>query len=94
MHVQLQDIALRLQPDGGAALFIDYGPGASEGPPSKSVRGITKHGFCSFLERPGRIDVTVRACCRSDPQALANVGTTWHTHPQRIVVWFCVVCQS
>ena len=55
-----QDVALRLQRDGGAALFIDYGPGENEGPPGESARGISKHGFLSFLRQPGTIDVTVR----------------------------------
>jgi len=55
----VQDVALRLQRDGGAALFIDYGPGLEEGPPAQSVRSIAKHGFLHFLHKPGQVDVTV-----------------------------------
>ena len=58
----VQDIALRLKRDGGTSLFIDYGPGVDEGPPGSSVRGISKHGFCSFLTQPGNVDITVRFC--------------------------------
>lgn len=55
----VQDVSLRLQRAGGAALFIDYGCGKDDGAPAQTVRSISRHGFCSFLKQPGQIDVTV-----------------------------------
>eukprot|EP00501_MAST-03F_sp_TOSAG23-6_P001029 GSMAST32.ASY1.ANO1.1071.1 assembled CDS len=49
------DVTRRLQRDGGAALFTDYG---KDGNCKDSVRGIYKHKFCSILQKPGLVDLS------------------------------------
>lgn len=50
-----QDIALALQKQGGAALFVDYGADFAA---ADSLRGIFEHAFCDVLHRPGEVDLS------------------------------------
>eukprot|EP00316_Scyphosphaera_apsteinii_P004279 CAMPEP_0119306572 /NCGR_PEP_ID=MMETSP1333-20130426/7290_1 /TAXON_ID=418940 /ORGANISM="Scyphosphaera apsteinii, Strain RCC1455" /LENGTH=508 /DNA_ID=CAMNT_0007309901 /DNA_START=76 /DNA_END=1602 /DNA_ORIENTATION=+ len=51
----VQQVSQRVQADGGAALFIDYG---SDRPPTDSLRGILGHRFVHPLHRPGEVDLS------------------------------------
>jgi NADH dehydrogenase [ubiquinone] 1 alpha subcomplex assembly factor 7 len=50
------DIAARIARDGGAALFVDYGPAATA--TGDSFQAVKRHGFADPLAEPGAADLT------------------------------------
>ena len=59
----VQDVARLLHAQGGAALFIDYGPdgGGEDGKfigTGDTLRGYSRHEQVPFLSRPGQVDIT------------------------------------
>jgi len=61
-------LASRIVRDGGAALIIDYGPGASA--PGDSLQAVRRHAPVDALAEPGRADLTAHV----DFAALARVA--------------------
>lgn len=61
-------LARRLAADGGAALFIDYGPAASA--PGDSFQALRRHQFHDPLQDPGDADLTAHV----DFEALADAA--------------------
>jgi NADH dehydrogenase [ubiquinone] 1 alpha subcomplex assembly factor 7 len=77
------DLARRLCRQGGAALFVDYGPMASG--VGETLQAVSQHQRTNPLERPGEVDLTTHV----DFAALARVGrmagaACWGPVPQRV----------
>ena len=53
--ILVQDIIMWLEETKGSALFIDYGNNYAA---QHSIRGIKNHQFVSYLQEPGKIDIT------------------------------------
>lgn len=76
-------LARRLRHQGGAALFIDYGPMASG--VGETLQAVSRHQRANPLERPGEVDLTAHV----DFAALARIGrlagaSCWGPVPQRV----------
>ena len=70
------EIALRIVQDGGAALFVDYGHGASAaGDTLQAVRG---HQYHDVLTDPGTADVTSHVDFGAVARAARAAGATAH----------------
>ncbi|MBK1666269.1 methyltransferase [Rhodospirillum rubrum] len=61
-------VAARLAAEGGAGLFLDYGPAHSA--PGDSLQALRRHRFAAVLENPGAVDLTAHV----DFQAMAQVA--------------------
>jgi SAM-dependent MidA family methyltransferase len=61
-------LAARLAAQGGAALFLDYGP--AESGPGDSLQALSRHGRADPLGPPGSADITAHV----DFAALARAG--------------------
>lgn len=62
-------LSYRLAEQGGAALFIDYGPAASA--LGDSLQAVKDHEFCNLLTTPGQADLTAHV----DFERLAKIAT-------------------
>ncbi len=67
-HAIIASVAGRLKTQGGAALFIDYGPARSA--PGDSLQAVRGHAFADPLEAPGLADLTAHV----DFEALARTA--------------------
>jgi NADH dehydrogenase [ubiquinone] 1 alpha subcomplex assembly factor 7 len=69
-------VALRLATEGGAALFIDYGPRESRlGATLQALRGHRRH---DPLDEPGRADLTAHVDFANFARAASEAGAACH----------------
>lgn len=64
----INDIAARITDNGGAALFIDYGPAQSG--LGDSLQAMKDHQYCDVLTTPGQADLTAHV----DFERLATIA--------------------
>ncbi|MEL3891279.1 SAM-dependent methyltransferase [Ferrovibrio sp. MS7] len=75
-HAVIEALAARLQAQGGAALFIDYGPETSGfGDSFQAVRG---HAYADPLATPGEVDLTAHVDFQSLGQTARRAGLNAH----------------
>ena len=67
--ILVQDIIMWLEETKGSALFIDYGNNYA---PQHSLRGIKNHKFVSYLQEPGKIDITADVDFKSIGKIVKN----------------------
>lgn len=67
--ILIQDIIMWLEETTGSALFIDYGNNYA---PQHSLRGIKNHQFVSYLQEPGKIDITADVDFKSIGKIVKN----------------------
>ena len=67
--ILIQDIIMWLEETKGSALFIDYGNNYA---PQHSLRGIKNHKFVSYLQEPGKIDITADVDFKSIGKIVKN----------------------
>jgi SAM-dependent MidA family methyltransferase len=53
-----RQVATRINAEGGAALFVDYGYRAADRPPGFTLQALRHHAPADPLERPGEADLT------------------------------------
>ena len=74
-------LAMRLARDGGAALFLDYGPDRSA--PGESLQAIRAGRFADPLTTPGEADLTAHVDFAALARAAAEAGAaSWGPMPQ------------
>lgn len=67
--ILVQDIIMWLEETKGSALFIDYGNNYAA---QHSIRGIKNHQFVSYLQEPGKIDITADVDFKSIGKIVKN----------------------
>jgi SAM-dependent MidA family methyltransferase len=76
-------IAGRVAREGGAALFVDYGPMASG--IGDTLQGLRRHAMADPLERPGETDLTVHVDMAAMARAARRAGAqAWGPVPQGV----------
>lgn len=67
--ILIQDLIIWLEETKGSALFIDYGNNYAS---QHSLRGIKNHQFVSYLQEPGKIDITADVDFKSIGKIVKN----------------------